>query len=269
MCAIGRPFLVDGYARTAEVGVGSDWLASGVCPWTDGLNDDARRALAEYWTRAALLEHASVAAFARFIMQLMSLGAPPELIEEAQIAIGDETLHAKLCFALASAYAGSNVQPLRLDIDRALNADTPLEILRAVIREGCIGETLAAVEAAEGREHATDTVVKQALLRIHVDETRHAELAWRTVKWAIAAGFTTPAEMERELTAAIDQALAEADATATLEGRDDLAAHGLLSPATTAEVRRVAIESVVRPAADALTGSPSIPSFGRVVRAQA
>lgn len=269
LCAIGRPFLVDGHARTAEVGVGSDWLASGVCPWTDGLNDEALSDLAEYWTRAALLEHASVAAFARFIMQLMSLGAPPALIEDAQAAVGDETLHAKLCFALASAYAGSNVQPLRLDIDRALSAGSPLQILRAVIREGCIGETLAAVEAAEGRAHATDTVVKQALSRIHADETRHAELAWRTVKWAIATGLTSPTEMEREFEAAIDQALSDAADTARLEGRSDLGSHGLLSPATIGEVRRVAIDSVVRPAADALTGSPSVPSFGRVVRALA
>ncbi len=267
--ALGTPFLVDGYAGTAEVGVGSDWLASGVCPWTDGLNADACGALAEHWTRAALLEHAAVAAFARLVMQLMSLGAPPDLIDEAQVAMGDKTAHAKLCFALASAYAGSNVQPRRLNINRALNADSPLDILRVVVREGCIGETLAAVEAAEGRENATDTVVKQVLSRIHDDETRHAELAWRTVKWAIGAGLTTPAEMERELLAAIDQASADSADMARVQGRGDLASHGLLTPATTAEVRRVALESIVRPAVDALTGSPSLPSYGRVVRALA
>ncbi len=267
--ALGTPFVVDGFARTAEVGVGGDWLASGVCPWTDGLNADACRALAEHWTRAALLEHAGVAAFARLIMQLMSLGAPPDLIDEAQVAMGDKTAHAKLCFALASAYAGSNVQPRRLNINRALSGDSPLDVLRVVIREGCIGETLGAVEAAEGRSSATDTVVKQVLSRIHDDETRHAELAWRTVKWAIGAGLTTPAEMERELQAAVEQSAAETADMAHMEGRRDLASHGLLSPATTAEVRRVALQSVVRPAADALTGSPSLPSYGRVVRALA
>ena len=267
--AVGTPFVVDGFARTAEVGVGSDWIASGVCPWTDGLNADARRALAEHWTRAALLQHAAVAAFARLVMQLMSLGAPPDLIDEAQVAMGDKTADAKLCFALASAYAGSNVQPRRLNINRALSGDSPLDVLRVVVREGCIGGTLAAVEAAEGRSSATDTVVKQVLSRIRDDETRHAELAWRTVKWAIGAGLTTPAEMERELLAAVEQSSVEVVDAARQEGRGDLASHGLLSPATIAEVRRVALESVVRPAVDALTGSPSLPSYGRVVRALA
>jgi len=52
------------------------------------------------------LEHASIAAFARFSLQLLSLGAPAGLIDDCTRALGDETAHARLCFQLASAYAG-------------------------------------------------------------------------------------------------------------------------------------------------------------------
>ena len=62
------------------------------------------------------------------------------------------------------------------------------EILINVIREGCIGETVAAVEAAEALEHAVDPMVRDALARIAKDELRHADLAWQFVRWALDRG---------------------------------------------------------------------------------
>jgi hypothetical protein len=61
-------------------------------------------AFAERWTVAGLAEHASVAAFARFSLELMSVGAPSTLIWAAHAAAQDEIRHAQLCFGLANAY---------------------------------------------------------------------------------------------------------------------------------------------------------------------
>ena len=133
-------------------------------------------------------EHASIAAFARFTLQLMSLGAPADLVERSNAATSDETLHAKLAFTIASAYAGRDVGPGRLDVRGALEGGSLEEILINVIREGCIGETVAAVEAAEALEHAVDPMVRDALARISKDELRHADLAWQFVRWAIESG---------------------------------------------------------------------------------
>ena len=68
------------------------------------------------------MEHASVAAFARFTLHLMSLGAPAALVERSNAALADETLHAKLAFAIASGYAGRAIGPGPLAIDGAFAA---------------------------------------------------------------------------------------------------------------------------------------------------
>ena len=62
------------------------------------------------------MEHASIAAFARFSLELLAFGAPPDLVEQAQAAMADETRHAKLCFALAGAYAERPIGPGALDM---------------------------------------------------------------------------------------------------------------------------------------------------------
>jgi hypothetical protein len=144
-----------------------------------------RAALAEHWTRMGQMEHASIAAFARFSMQLLALGAPSALVEACTQALADETTHTKLCFRLASAYAGRALGPGPLNVDHSLEASSLGEIVELVIAEGCFGETSAALEALEAAESATDPVVVAAYAQIARDEQRHAELAFRFVRWAL------------------------------------------------------------------------------------
>jgi hypothetical protein len=59
------------------------------------------------------------------------------------------------------------------------------DIIELVIVEGCIGETSAALEALEAAEAETDPVLRSAYARIAADEQRHAELAFRFVRWAL------------------------------------------------------------------------------------
>src|SRR5690606_30816180 len=84
-CGEGRPLLIDGRARTAEPCVRDDWAepGAGPRPHVEALSPAQRRLLADRWTRAALGEHASVASFARFVLDLAALGAPPELLGDA------------------------------------------------------------------------------------------------------------------------------------------------------------------------------------------
>jgi hypothetical protein len=183
----GRPFLVDCTPRTADSIGRSDYSASsGVC--LDGIPGELRAALGATWTRIGLLEHASVAAFARFALQLLALGAPPELLEMCQQAMQDELRHTRLAFGLASAYAAKPVGPGPLSLAGAL--DNPSEDLLAhvamtTLLEGCIGETIAALGAREGATYAKDPHVQQVLSEIAADEERHAELAWRFLDWAL------------------------------------------------------------------------------------
>jgi hypothetical protein len=134
------------------------------------------------------MEHASIAAFARFSLQLLALGAPPELVDACTQALADETEHTKLCFQLASAYAGHAIGPGPLDIGHSLEATSLDQVVELVIVEGCFGETRAALEALEAADAATDPVIVAAYTRIARDEQRHAELAFRFVRWALAQG---------------------------------------------------------------------------------
>ncbi|HEY6079257.1 MAG TPA: Dickkopf N-terminal cysteine-rich domain-containing protein, partial [Polyangiaceae bacterium] len=95
----GRPFLVEDQARLAPVVSGGDWLdRDSALPRVDHLSWAERSALADHWTHLGRMEHASIAAFARFSLQLLSLGAPPELVDSCTQALADETAHTKLCF---------------------------------------------------------------------------------------------------------------------------------------------------------------------------
>ena len=92
----GRPFLVEGGARRAGGERRDDWRVTNVSPDVTALDQRARQSLATHWTRLGLMEHASVAAFARFVLELMAASAPAELVSAAQRALADEIEHARL-----------------------------------------------------------------------------------------------------------------------------------------------------------------------------
>lgn len=182
----GRPFLIEAVSRVAPVVPSRAWANPfNLMPRVDHLTTPERLALAAHWTKLGQMEHASIAAFARFSLQLLSLGAPPELVEACTAALADETAHTKLCFGIASAYAGHAIGPGPLDITGSLDVTSLTDIVDLVMAEGCFGETSAALEALEAADDAADPVIRAAYRQIAEDEQRHAELAFRFVRWAL------------------------------------------------------------------------------------
>jgi hypothetical protein len=228
----------------------------------DDLSLEARAALAAAWTADALAEHASVASFARFSLSLLAAGAPADLVADAHRAALDEVRHAELCFALATAYAGEEIGPGRFPAGDRIEASGSLIALAvAAVREGCVGETIAAVLVAEQAARATDPAVRAALEQIASDEARHAELAWRTVAWAVEAGGP---EVRRAVAAAFRGGGSTMRGS---RGPDDgapmaevLGTHGRLDAATSARVTAAAMELVVAPSARALLAAGRWPT---------
>ncbi len=261
-CASGRPFFVDGVARTAKALSRADWLVT-TLPALDALALDpaTRAALAASWTREAGFEHASVASFARLALELLSVGAPAALVRDAQQAMGDEIHHAELCFALASAYAGAPVGPGPMAMDGALVRTSLATVAAAAVREGCIGETVAALVAEEARDLAEDPAVREALSVIAADEAEHAAMAWRLVAWA-----------QREGDAAVREAIATAFA-APVSVTDELSppgmdtrlyrAHGRPLPEDVRAIAATAMREVIAPGAEALMAITPSSSTGR------
>jgi hypothetical protein len=223
------------------------------------LDPRTRAELAEHWSNSALMEHASVAAFARFTLQLLSFGAPAALVEGAQKALGDEIAHTKLCFALASRYAGRALGPGPLPVAGALTNDSFHDAVVTAFGEACIGETLAAVEAAEAAEHATDPDVKAALVTIAEDEAKHAELGWKFLRWALeVADQEARARIAEHLQRQVELEWIRGadDCTAEREDAAILLEHGMLTNALRAEVRAAALAELILPIARALSEAP-------------
>jgi hypothetical protein len=256
--AIGRPFLVQGNARTASPLERSDWLAREVLSAAPR-HDEHGALLAQHWQRAALMEHASVAAFARFSLELLALGAPPDLLLDCADAMKDETSHAELCFGLASRYGAKAVGPGPLSMESALGDVTLESAVRNALLEGCIGETLAAAEAQAACEHVTDPIVKNVLERIAADETRHAALAFRFVTWALGRGDARIADLVRRTLR--EHREAGVDGSVDTEGDAALLEAGVLPARHRADVRRYAYETIVLRALPALLRDERPSSF--------
>lgn len=240
----GRPLRIEGRSEVAEETGRSDWraaLANVVMPAAA-----VREALARHWSAIGRAEHASVASFARFILQLLAVGAPASLVAEAQQALADEVEHARVCFALASAYAGRDVGPGPLPAACGPLATDLAEVVRAVIEEACVGETLSALEVAEAAALAEDPAVGSSLLKIYGDEARHAALGWRFVAWAATQDASLRGRADGWFAAAAGAAEARAD---EWSGDASLRRHGVVDPGLRAALVRGGLAAVVRPCA--------------------
>ena len=212
--------------------------------------------LANEWARDAQFEHASIASFGRFALDLLAVGAPSELVESAHRAAIDEIEHARLCFSLASVYGGKAIGPGPLPLSPSAFAPVTLDaMVRATVLEGCVNETLAAIEAKVAAVQAEPAAVHAALATIERQESDHAALAFRFVGWAIASsGSETRAAARSAFVLAGERIGAQGFAHGSDPLEHELARHGRLGPRARHELRARALSEVIAPAARALLG---------------
>jgi hypothetical protein len=240
-----------------------DWLeqSGGLAVLPDPMT---RSALARAWLRDAQMQHASIAAFARLSLQLLALGAPPELVGAVHTAAQDEIELARACFALASRYAGHALGPGELPMPSSLTLSTLGEAAAASVHEGCVAQTIASHMAYEQLQHASDEAAQAALIRIATGQMQHAALAYQFVRWAIATGGAeVKAAVRAAFAAAYEQLLA-----AESEVQDDFVlepwhAHGRLSVSEQRACVLACLRDVIEPCAQALLlrhGEPCLTS---------
>lgn len=256
VCAIGRPFLVAGRERLASPVARADWFSPAPADATACADIDAalRAELVRGWTEQGLMEHASVAAFARFSLQLLGLGAPPQLVARAAEAMQDEIRHAHACFGLARHYSGGDIGPGPLAIAGALEQWDLCSVVLGTLLEGCIGETVAALEAAEALAHCEHPATRAVLERIAVEESRHAALAWQFVAWALATG---PERLKERVEQAFDAALGSGGGDVSPGPSPfelELLRRGILSAGLRAQLRERVLAEVIAPCARSLLG---------------
>lgn len=249
----GRPLRIGGVARTADLQPGSAWAAASEA--APASPDPTALALAAAWRQDGREEHAAIASFQRLGLELLAVGAPPELVSAAGRAAIDEVGHAQQCFAWAQALDGAALGPAALALgDLQLRGDLPALAVASAL-EGGIGETLAAAELATAAALCADPQRAEALRRMADDEARHAALAWQVVAWAVGRD---PEAVRPALQAALQAALAAPPAPfrrlSELAGVAAEAAHraGRLTPAEAERCARAALAAVVAPCAQAL-----------------
>lgn len=259
---IGRPFKVNDDVRTAnsqtckiENNCASlEWTIEET-PTVSG-NDSVIQEIGRRWLEQAEGEHASVASFARFTLQLMAIGATPQLLTNSQNAAIDEIRHAKISYGFANKFLKTHFEPGPINIDDSLPKLDLKGIVHSIIEEGCIEETIAAAEARFGAYVAKDPATKLVMTEISDDETRHAQLAWDTIRWIIKKfpelhSFVLEIfEVELESRFAHVSKIFEGSITELCMPNNIntiLHDHGILANEDRAAIRRAVIKTIIQP----------------------
>jgi hypothetical protein len=133
-----------------------------------------------------------------------------------------------------------------------------VDTVRRTIFEGCVGKTLAALEAAVAIERAGDQATMTALEFVREDETRRAELAWRSVSRALEVGGDAVREAAAEAFAsALEGATGDAFGAPSGYGAGDVdddlgTALDFLSERERSELRQRVLCDVIGPCAEQL-----------------
>ncbi|NOK36157.1 ferritin-like domain-containing protein [Corallococcus exercitus] len=136
-------------------------------------------ALGHYFAQTAHLEAASIHAFLRLREELALHGAEASLQDAALASAVDEVLHTEMTGRLARRFGATPPPPSVSAVPpRPLDA---VALDNAV--EGCVRETYGALVAHHQALHARDAEVREAMVRIAEDETRHAGLSWDIDRW--------------------------------------------------------------------------------------
>ena len=195
----GRPYRSEGRPCRPEGEIGHDaWCSNPAAPGEQTLahmSEAERSERSIWWARAAADEHASVAAFNRLSLDLLSVAAPPSLLHACQNAAMDEIAHAQLCYAMASGFAGvpvgPGVFPQANTLERIYPDGREATLCRIAVEslvDGCYGESQAVAQATDRRRCSSDPSERAVLQRIADDEARHVTLAWNIVAWCVHAG---------------------------------------------------------------------------------
>lgn len=251
-CPGGRPLRDGDTAVLAPPTRRDDWMGASSFAYVAHLATDAlNERVASHFLAEAAAEHASVASFSRFSLQLLALGARPELVKAAHEAALDEIRHAERCYALASRYSGQAFGPQGLDVPQGSISFDPAIVAMETLRDGCLGESLAARSVAMAASLAHDESTALTLREIADDEERHAELAWSTVAWLLDRNPEPVRRIIESFVSSLEGGLLQAP-LATASDEPNLEAHGVLGRARQVAVQREAVREIVVPCLRAL-----------------
>jgi hypothetical protein len=145
------------------------------------------RSDAEYFSRAAYYEAASVAAFRRLSGALLALGAPAHMAARARTFARDEARHCRAWLGLLEAAHGVEARRARVrswpgPIERQ-SSYSAFDLALENLLEGCVGESYGAWLALHQAGHGASRELRRVARGIAGDEAAHAALAFEIHAW--------------------------------------------------------------------------------------
>ena len=228
---------------------------------TRAVDEPTRRALAAQWRGNGRTEHASVAAFARLTLDLMALGAPPELVAGANRDALDEIRHAELCFGLARALDGRTDGPGAFPVAskaRSFAVTRTMALAELAVHsliDGALHEGVSARIVAKLARRCDDPAIGAMMKEIAADEGRHARHGWDVVKWCVAEGGEPVVRALAGAARMLPDTMSSPMPADARDGRWER--FGIMGEQLEAEEHRAARADVVRRVADLVTSVQS------------
>ena len=259
-CAIGRPLLEAGNCQVAPITIGEGWVKEIPHLNCSSLSAEEKAYVLTRWKSIVQLEHSSVASFARFTLQLMSLGAPAELLHATQLAAADEVRHTQQAAEILSALSGNIVSLGDLSTDTLTLTCTREQLMSQLIHEACVGETLGVAEVTEAARLCTHPLVRTHLEHVRDDETRHAQLAWQSLHWLIeSAPIHEQAALSQLALECFEKARQDLVSQPILKRSEMVTRNmnilGVLTPSQVYLTRSIAYQEVIEPCLEVLRRS--------------
>lgn len=143
------------------------------------MDEPSPRVIAEWRNRVAA-EYRSSALTAALVHRAILAGFPEPLLHTGLRIVRDELDHASLSHTCLIQLGGGN-QPVELHVD-TLSNPTPDNLLASlvdtVVRDFCLGETLAVPLFAAMRRGTTHPAVLPVMTRVLADEAIHRQFGW-------------------------------------------------------------------------------------------
>jgi hypothetical protein len=270
----GRQIRSAGRILLPRVEVGDAWTGAGLSSAgpvgiieTD--DEPTRDALAAQWRENGRTEHASVAAFARLTLDLMALGAPPELVADANRDALDEIRHTELCFGLARAIDGRIESPGAFPEAaraRTLSRSRTLALAQLAVDslvDGALHEGVSARIIAKLARRCEAPAIQAILKEIAADEGRHARHGWDVVRWCLAEGGESVARALEGALRALPKTMSSPMPDAARDGRWEC--WGIMGEELEAEEHEATRADLERRIAQAIAASRQAPSgYGNV-----
>jgi hypothetical protein len=137
-------------------------------------------------------------------LDLMAVGAPPELVAAAQRDALDEVRHAAACFAIARDIDGLVESPspfpdarARRFLFTAARSIALTQIAIDALADGVLNEGIAARLLAQLAKNCDVPALSSILRDMAADESRHAAHSWDIVAWCVESGGATVANALR------------------------------------------------------------------------